>query len=153
MQVLARYKPGVARAAAQAELDMISKRLEQEYPGTNQARGVEIAPLDQEVFGEIRVALLVLLGAVGFVLLIVHAAEQSPQNWNRSQPRNLRPEPQIVGLQRCHPLVAKLREPLVPRRQLRLMACPFFVLESASCLPCSTPRFTDSHCLSSRFPF
>ena len=73
MQVLARYKPGVARAAAQAELDAISKRLEREYPDTNQARGVEIAPLDAEVFGEIRVALLVLLGAVGFVLLIACA--------------------------------------------------------------------------------
>src|SRR6185369_8409455 len=38
---------------------------------------------------------------IGLVLLIVHAAEQSPQNWNRSQPRNLGPEPQIVGLQQA----------------------------------------------------
>jgi putative ABC transport system permease protein len=67
---LARLKPGVGIARAQAELDAVSKRLEQAYPETNQGRAVEVAALDQELFGDIRQPLLVLLCAVGFVLLI-----------------------------------------------------------------------------------
>jgi predicted permease len=67
---LARLKPGVPLAQAQAELDGISKRLESAYPGTNQGRAVEVSPLDRELFGDLRKPLLVLLVAVGFVLLI-----------------------------------------------------------------------------------
>jgi len=69
-RVLARLKVGVSLAQAQTEMDGISSRLAQAYPNTNQARGVEIAPLEQETFGDIHKPLLVLLGAVAFVLLI-----------------------------------------------------------------------------------
>jgi putative ABC transport system permease protein len=71
--VLARLKPGVALAQAQAELDVICQRLAREYPGTNESRGVEVAPLDTELLGDIRPAVLALLGAVAFVLLIACA--------------------------------------------------------------------------------
>jgi putative ABC transport system permease protein len=69
-QALARLKPGVSQAAAQADMDAISKRLERAHPATNEARGVEVISLPNETFGPVRAPLLVLLGAVGFVLLI-----------------------------------------------------------------------------------
>lgn len=68
--VLGRLKPGVSIAAAQSEMDGICKRLEAAYPGTNQARGVELSPLNRELAGDLRTPLLLLLTAVGFVLLI-----------------------------------------------------------------------------------
>jgi predicted permease len=73
MGVLARLKPGVKIPQAQAELDTICGGLARQYPETNEARGVEVAPLDKEILGEIRPAALTLLGAVAFVLLIACA--------------------------------------------------------------------------------
>jgi predicted permease len=72
-EVLARLKPDVPRDQAQAELDAISRRLEQAYPQTNEKRGVEVSPLDQELLGQIRPALSALMIAVAFVLLIACA--------------------------------------------------------------------------------
>jgi len=72
-QVLARLKAGTSRTTAQAELDAISRRLEQAYPDTNEKRGVEISPLEEEVLGEFRPALRALMMAVAFVLLIACA--------------------------------------------------------------------------------
>jgi len=68
--VLARLKHGVSIPQAQAELDAICKSLEKAYPRSNEGRGVELSPLDFELFGNIRKPLIVLLCAVGFVLLI-----------------------------------------------------------------------------------
>jgi putative ABC transport system permease protein len=70
---VAKLKRGVPVRQAQAELDAISKRLEQAYPETNAKRGVEVASLMDELVGELRTPLYVLLGAVGFVLLIACA--------------------------------------------------------------------------------
>jgi predicted permease len=70
---VAKLKRGVPVRQAQAELDAISKRLEQAYPETNAKRGVEVASLTDELVGGFRTPLYVLLGAVGFVLLIACA--------------------------------------------------------------------------------
>jgi len=70
---LARLKPGVTIAAAQSEMDAISKQLERAYPDTNEKRGVELSPLDVELFGQLRPALFTLMAAVVFVLLIACA--------------------------------------------------------------------------------
>jgi putative ABC transport system permease protein len=70
---LARLKAGVTKDAAQRELDGVSKQLEREYPDTNEKRAVEVSPLDAELFGELRPALLTLMAAVAFVLLIACA--------------------------------------------------------------------------------
>jgi putative ABC transport system permease protein len=70
---LARLRPGVTRQQAQTEMDQISKRLEQSYPDTNALRAVEVAPLAGELAGLIRTPLLVLFGAVLFVLLVACA--------------------------------------------------------------------------------
>ena len=70
---LARLKPGVELATAQREMDAISRQLETAYPNTNEKRGVEISRLEVELFGTLRPALLTLMAAVAFVLLIACA--------------------------------------------------------------------------------
>ncbi|MGO4884892.1 MAG: ADOP family duplicated permease [Bryobacteraceae bacterium] len=71
LRVFARLKPGVTLQQARAEMATITGRLEKLYPATN--RGVLVRPLKENVVGEIETPLLMLLGAVGFVLLITCA--------------------------------------------------------------------------------
>ena len=71
--VIGRLKPGVDIRAAKSELSAISVRLEQLYPEDDKGWGATIIPLRQQLVGDIRPALLVLLGAVAFVLLIACA--------------------------------------------------------------------------------
>lgn len=70
MLVLARLKPRVSLGEAQADLAVIAGRLAEAYPDTQRGRTVRLAPLHDQIVGEARPALLVLLGAVGLVLLI-----------------------------------------------------------------------------------
>src|SRR5262249_44552937 len=70
LQMVARVKPGVKPAQAQAEMDLAGKQLEQQYPNENAGYGIYVNPLENHVAGTVRTPLHVLLGAVGFVMLI-----------------------------------------------------------------------------------
>jgi putative ABC transport system permease protein len=73
LRVIARLEPGVDLSRARVDLEGVAQRLEREYPEDNRGVGVNLVPLHQQVVGRIRPALLALLGAVAFVLLIACA--------------------------------------------------------------------------------
>jgi predicted permease len=65
-----RLKPGVSLAQARAEADAMSAALAKDDPANNTGWQIHVDPLQQQVVGDSRPALLILLGAVGLVLLI-----------------------------------------------------------------------------------
>jgi putative ABC transport system permease protein len=73
LAAVARLKPGVDAAQATAELEVIARRLEQEYPQENAGWGATVITLRDVIVGDIRLSLLMLLGAVALVLLIACA--------------------------------------------------------------------------------
>ena len=72
-RALAKLKPGVDVRRAQADMDAISDRLELAYPDDNKDWGALVRPLQEDLIGDVRSSLLVLLGAVALVLLIACA--------------------------------------------------------------------------------
>jgi predicted permease len=70
IRVIARRRPGVTTAQAQAELALFGRRLAEQYPKANAGRTIGAKALRQEIVGDVRPTLWLLLGAVGLVLLI-----------------------------------------------------------------------------------
>ena len=70
-RVMGRLRPASTVAQAQAEVDGIERRIKQQYPSPFQGKDAAVATLQEHMVGQVRPALLMLFGAVGFLLLIV----------------------------------------------------------------------------------
>jgi len=73
LRIFARLKKGLGLTQAQAEVDAINARLASSFPDENAGLSIRVDPLNEKVVGNVRPALLILAGAVGFVLLIACA--------------------------------------------------------------------------------
>lgn len=73
LRVTGRLKPGVTREQAEAELKAIATQLEAKRPHSNTGWSVAVVPLRDQLVSDVRLSLFILLGAVGFVLLIACA--------------------------------------------------------------------------------
>jgi len=73
LKLIGRIKPGLSVKQAEAEMKPIAAHLAQQYPDTNTDRSVKLVSLLEDVVGDVRPALLILFGAVSFVLLIACA--------------------------------------------------------------------------------
>ena len=73
IRVMARLRAGVSLAQAQSEMKGLAAQLEKQYPDTNAGWTVIVESMQQSAVQDVHAALLVLLGAVGFVLLIACA--------------------------------------------------------------------------------
>jgi putative ABC transport system permease protein len=73
LRAIARLKPGVTLAQAQAEMNVLGNRLEQQHPTTNKGQGFHVASITEDTVGNARRALWMIFGAVGFVLLVACA--------------------------------------------------------------------------------
>jgi len=73
LRAIARLKPGVTIEQAQSELSVIAQRIEQAHPLTNKGYGVAVVSITEEITGGIRPTLLMIFGAVIFVLLVACA--------------------------------------------------------------------------------
>ncbi|MEP7270605.1 MAG: ABC transporter permease, partial [Acidobacteriota bacterium] len=73
VEVIGRLRPGVTGQQARAEMETIAARLAQQYPETNKDRGITLINLQSMVVERLQPLLVMLLGAVGFVLLIACA--------------------------------------------------------------------------------
>jgi predicted permease len=70
LSVYARLKPGVTLEQARTEMNTLGSQLSQRFPDTNRTHGISVMPLREELTRPVKTGLLLLLGAVGFVLLI-----------------------------------------------------------------------------------
>src|SRR5215510_2195973 len=71
--LIARLKPGVSAARAQAELSLITSRIEEQYKDSHAGTSLKMVPLQEQVVGQVKPILMILVAAVGFVLLIACA--------------------------------------------------------------------------------
>ena len=67
---IARLKPGVTLGQARADMAVVTQNLARAYPDSDKRLGATLVPLKEQIVGRVRPLLFVLLGAVGFVLLI-----------------------------------------------------------------------------------
>ncbi len=121
---IARLKPSVTQVQAQAEMDAIAHRLEQQYPTSNKGVGKKLVPLRETLYGWARRALYPLFGAVAFVLLIACA---NVANLIQSRSERRRGESAVrlsLGATRAR----LVQQSLVESMPLGLLGCAFGLL-------------------------
>jgi putative ABC transport system permease protein len=119
LKVVARLKPGVTLAQAQADLNNIAAQLAQENPNTNQGIGITAVTLPEHLKGKWRAALLILFAAVALVLLIACANVANlslARGWEREQEFAIR---SAIGARRS--LI--IRQLLIESSLLALASC------------------------------
>lgn len=67
---IARLAPGVTVEQAQARMNVVAKRLAEQFPEYNKGFGANVVPMFEQVVGDVRRPLLIVMAAVGFLLLI-----------------------------------------------------------------------------------
>jgi len=73
LRTLARLRPGVSMASAQADMNVLASQLQKERPDFDGKWGITVVPLREQIVGDMRTPLAILLGAVGLLLLIACA--------------------------------------------------------------------------------
>ena len=71
--VSGRLKPGVSIAQAQADMDVVARNVAAAYPNEDEHAGINLVPIKEDTVDDVKTNLLILMGAVGFVLLIACA--------------------------------------------------------------------------------
>jgi putative ABC transport system permease protein len=73
LRLMAKLKPSVTIDAARAEMDGLTRQIAERFPESNKGVGATLVPLHEQLVGDVKPAMFVLLGAVGLVLLIACA--------------------------------------------------------------------------------
>jgi len=73
LRVVGRLRPGMSIQAARGEMEAIAKGLAQQFPATNALNSAAVVPMKDDMVGNVRPVLLLLVGTVGFVLIIACA--------------------------------------------------------------------------------
>jgi putative ABC transport system permease protein len=143
---IVRLKPGCTLAQAQTELDGIAARLAKTYPDTDKTWSFRARSLQTDLFGDARLPLLILLGAVGFVLLIACANVGNlflSRGWTRRRELAIR---SALGATRSRLIRQLLVESLLVALAggiLGLLLATWGVQALRALLPPDTPRVKD----------
>ena len=156
LRVFARLRSGATLAAARAEMELVEQRLVQERPSSHTGVAVNVEALQEPVVSKVRPALWMLMGAVGFVLLIACANVTSlllAQGLGREREIALRI---ALGANRAEILqgaARRQRRPGPVRRPRRL--CGWRRWGSSSCAPGArraSPAWTRSGSTAASWP-